>query len=56
MEIIKQDSNKITIHEDKINEVVEKMTKKFDIPEDKAKVILGMGVLNGLMMNRIRKV
>ena len=53
-EIIKRESD-IKINENAINEVTEKMMKKFDIPEDKAKSMLGIGIVNAVMMNRYRE-
>lgn len=53
-EIVKKEKREVRIYDSQILEVTKRMAEKMEIPIEKAKTELGMGVVMAVMMNRHR--
>jgi hypothetical protein len=51
---VKEEKHEIRICDDKINYVAKRVSKKMNIPIEKAKTELGIGIIMSMMMNRHR--
>jgi hypothetical protein len=49
-----REPNVVTLDKNAINKVAEKMSQNMDIPVEEAKAILGIGIVEGIMLNRFR--
>jgi len=45
----------VSLKYDEIDKLAEKISKKIDIPKEKAKIAIEMGIFEGFMMNRYRR-
>lgn len=46
----------VSLKYDEIDKLAEKISKKIDIPKEKAKLAIEMGIFEGFMMNRYRRI
>jgi hypothetical protein len=46
----------ISLKYEEIDKLAEKVSKKIDIPKEKAKLAIEMGIFEGFLMNRYRKI
>jgi hypothetical protein len=46
----------VSLKYDEIDKLAEKVSKKIDIPKEKAKLAIKMGIFEGLLMNRYRRI
>jgi hypothetical protein len=46
----------VSLKYDEIDKLAEKISKKIDIPKEKAKIAIEMGIFEGFMMNRYRAI
>lgn len=53
-EIVKEENQKIRIYDSKIDDVAKRAAEKMEIPVEKAKNELKIGVLNAVLLNRHR--
>jgi hypothetical protein len=51
---ITSEKNKVEIDNVKLNEVAKRISEMTDIPLEKSKSILGIGVANAIVLNRFR--
>lgn len=54
--IEKENITTIDLNDRAIDEVAEKIAQKVDIPIEKANVILRMGIVEGFMLNKFRRI
>lgn len=46
----------VSLKYDEIDKIAERISKKIDIPKEKAKIAIEMGIFEGFMMNRYRRI